>query len=258
MITAPPANAPLANYYSQQGEDFVLDAFFDFRPGGYFVDVGAFDGVHLSNSYIFEQRGWSGICVEAAPRYFELCVKNRPGTRCVHAACMSAEQGPVAFNFERGGLFSGVNADAGLVAREFASRGIPFEGFERLLVPSCTLNGLLGDAVKHVDFASIDVEGSEIDVLEGFDLERYAPRVLLMEGNSQAALATLDQYLASRGYRRARSMRWNHFYVRGEDDFQKMRAVSGSVKLANVPHPVDPALNPLSFPTGVMNFGVDP
>jgi FkbM family methyltransferase len=257
MSNAPLALAPMANYFSQQGEDFLLDAFFGFKPSGYFVDVGAFDGVHLSNSYIFEQRGWSGICVEAAPRYFEMCAKNRPGTRCVHAACMAVEGGPVEFRFERGGLFSGVNANPADVAREFASKGIPFDGFEHISVPSCTLNALLGDSVDEIDFVSIDVEGSEIDVLNGFNLERYRPRVLLMEGNTNAALQALDAYLGPRGYTRVRSMRWNHFYCRTEADIQKLRSVTGSANLMQVPHPADPTLNPLSFPAGPLKFGTD-
>lgn len=40
------------------------------RPG-YFVEVGTFDGVHLSNSYSFELGGWNGLCVEASPRFSE-------------------------------------------------------------------------------------------------------------------------------------------------------------------------------------------
>jgi FkbM family methyltransferase len=235
-------------YYGQQGEDFVLDVFFGFRPRGYFVDVGAFDGIHLSNSYIFEQRGWSGLCIEAAPFYFEMCVRNRPRTRCINAACVDVERGPVEFRFERGGLFSGVNADANQVSREFAARGIEFTGFEQIRVPSCSLNRVLGDSVSEIDFVSIDVEGSEIDVLNGLDLERYRPRVLLLEANGDQPLRALDTWLAPRGYQRARSMRWNHFYARDSADIRRLGEISGSVNLNQVPHPLDPKLNPLSFP----------
>jgi FkbM family methyltransferase len=255
MNNASLASAPLANYYSQQGEDYLLDAFFGFRPNGYFVDVGAFDGVHLSNSYIFEQRGWSGLCIEAAPFYFELCAKNRPGTRCIHAACVAVERGPVEFRFERGGLFSGINVDPNDVAREFATKRIEFEGFEHISVPSCSLNAVLGDSVSEIDFVSIDVEGSEIDVLNGLDLERYRPRVLLLEANNNPALHALDAHLAPRGYHRARSMRWNHFYARDKADILNLHAVSGSANLKQVPHPLDPKLNPLSFPVGPLKFG---
>ncbi|MGH9593778.1 MAG: FkbM family methyltransferase, partial [Bryobacteraceae bacterium] len=203
----------------------------------------------------FEQRGWSGLCIEAAPVYFELCAKNRPASRCIHAACVGAESGPVEFRFERGGLFSGINADTNNVTREFASKGIRFEGFETICVPSCTLNAVLGDTVGEIDFVSIDVEGSEIDVLNGLDLERYRPRVLLLEANNNPALQALDAYLAPRGYHRARSMRWNHFYARGPNEILKLRAVSGTGQLKKTAHPVDSGFNPLSFPAGPLNFG---
>jgi FkbM family methyltransferase len=257
MSNAPLAPAPMANYFSQQGEDYLLDAFFGFKPSGFFVDVGAFDGVHLSNSYIFEQRGWSGICIEAAPLYFEMCARNRPGTRCVHAACMAVEGGPVEFRFERGGLFSGVKANPADVAGEFASKGIAFGGFEHIRVPSCTLDVLLDGGRMEIDFISVDVEGSEIDVLSGIDLERHRPRILLMEANTYPALHALDAYLAARGYRRARSMRWNHFYAVSDADIARLRAVEGAANLKQVPHPLDPALNPLSFPSGPLKFGTD-
>jgi FkbM family methyltransferase len=252
--TSSPPGA-MSNYYSQQGEDFIPDAFFGFRSNGFFVDVGAFDGIHLSNSYIFEQRGWSGICIEAAPLYFDLCVKNRPRTRCIHAACLAAERGPVPFRFERGGLFSGVHADPDGVAKEFANRGLNFEGFENISVPSCSLNGVLGDSVSKINFVSIDVEGSEINVLNGLDLQRYHPRVLMLEANGDEPTQALDAYLAQRGYLRARSMRWNHFYVCTEADFHRLRDISGSAYLNRVPHPLDPKLNPLSFPEGPLHFG---
>ena len=248
MTAVSPAPSPMEHYFSQQGEDYILDAFFGFRPTGFFVDVGAFDGVHLSNSYIFEQRGWSGLCIEAAPIYFDLCAQNRPGTRCIHAACVAVEGGPVEFRFERGGLFSGVKADPNNVTREFASKGIRFEGFENISVPSCTLNAVLGGSVSEIDFVSIDVEGSEIDVLNGLDLDRYRPRVLLLEANNNPALQALDAHLAPRGYHRARSIRWNHFYARDRNDILNLRAVSGSGRLKKTPHPVDPGFNALSFP----------
>jgi len=64
-------------YYAKYGEDFVLWSFFNSQKHGFFVDIGAFDGVYLSNTYSFELRGWEGICVEANPEYTRLLNKNR-------------------------------------------------------------------------------------------------------------------------------------------------------------------------------------
>lgn len=230
----------MTSYVSQQGEDALLDIFFRFQKTGYFVDVGAFDGVHLSNSYVFERRGWSGLCVEAAPVYYELCVKNRPGSRCVNAACLARERGMVEFQFERSGLFSAVNADVDFVKDTFDKTHVPFHGFEKIKVPSATLNGLLGCSVERIDFASIDVEGAEVEVLVGFDLDRYRPRILLLEANTAAERKAIDDHLVPRGYSLARSMNWNHFYVRNEDDRRALRSITVSEKLERAPHPIDP------------------
>src|ERR1043166_2731273 len=58
--------------FSQLGEDCLLAIFFDFKNHGFFIDVGAFDGVYLSNTFAFERLGWSGLCIEAMPEYFDL------------------------------------------------------------------------------------------------------------------------------------------------------------------------------------------
>jgi len=56
-------------FYSQNGEDFLLWSLFKGRKSGFYIDIGAFDGIHLSNSYYFEKNGWDGVCVEAHPEY---------------------------------------------------------------------------------------------------------------------------------------------------------------------------------------------
>jgi FkbM family methyltransferase len=244
-----PYTAGIRPYFSQRGEDALLDEFFQFKPSGYFVDVGAFDGVHLSNSYAFERQGWSGLCVEAAPAYFELCKKNRPRSRCVNFACVgAADRVDVEFHFEPGGLFSGVSVDEAHVSDVHTRNQVPFKGFEIIRVPSATLDSLLGDSVAEIDFVSIDVEGSELDVLAGFDLERYKPRVLLIEANTAEERKALDIHLAPRGYRYARSITWNHFYVRNEEDRRALRAITVSAKLEHPLHPLGTVHGRFGYP----------
>ena len=63
-------------YYGQRGEDFILWSIFqkDPTPGTY-LDIGALDGAHYSNTLSFELAGWKGICVEAHPFYIDICKK---------------------------------------------------------------------------------------------------------------------------------------------------------------------------------------
>jgi FkbM family methyltransferase len=232
-------------YFSQLGEDCLLDRFFGFKETGFFVDVGAFDGVHLSNTYAFERRGWEGLCVEAAPFYYAQCTKNRPRSRCCNVACTAVEKGLVEFQFERSGLFSGIAADVKAVTDVYSRAQLPFDGFDTVRVPSATLNRLLAGTDVRIDFVSIDVEGTEIDVLSGFDLARYRPRVLVVEANSAEERQALVEHLAARGYTLARALAWNHFFVANEEDARRLRGIAVSAKLQQTMHPLGPAHNRL-------------
>ena len=65
--------------YSQYGQDvYLINSIFPDRINGYFVDVGAYDGITLSNTFILEKHlGWSGICIEPNPEAFEKLRANR-------------------------------------------------------------------------------------------------------------------------------------------------------------------------------------
>jgi len=239
-------------YVSQLGEDCLLAIFFEFKHSGYFVDVGAFDGVYLSNSYAFEQIGWSGVCVEPDPRYFDLCVKNRPRSKCINAACLEGDQGMIAFRVEEGGLFSGVTTDENFAASIYRNSAVPFVGFRTVNVPSTSLNTVLADHAGPIDFASIDVEGAELRVLRGLDLERYCPRVLVLEANKPEELQALRTYLNERGYRLARSLAWNHFFVHAEEDFRRLRAIAFTARLEKPTHPLGRLYNRIGDAAGTI------
>jgi FkbM family methyltransferase len=228
----------MPQYFSQLGEDCLLAQFFEFKTDGFFIDVGAFDGIYLSNTYFFERLGWSGVCVEAFQPYFDLCVRNRPGSKCYHAACLDGDRGMVEFRAERGGLFCGIEVDENAVADYYRGAAVPFDGFRSIKVPSTSLDALLLDGIRDIDFASIDVEGAELRVLGGFDLERHRPRVLVIEANTPAQRQEVDNHLRPRGYRAARSMAWNHFYVRKPEDARALRKIEVKTDLERPPHPL--------------------
>ncbi len=89
-------------------------------------------------------------------------------------------------------------------------------------VPCLTLNAILADYREPIDFISIDVEGHELSVLSGFDLQRFAPRVVLLELSPSAHQTGIDAYLSQRGYRRADELGSNIFYV-GEAEHEVFR-----------------------------------
>ena len=55
--------------YSQFGEDIAAHTLLKQYQieHGFYLDVGAYHPVYLSNTYLFYQRGWSGITIEPTP-----------------------------------------------------------------------------------------------------------------------------------------------------------------------------------------------
>src|SRR4051812_34384611 len=83
--------------YSQEGQDRYLDSkIFRKKRDGFFIEIGAYDGIRFSNTYLFEkERGWKGICIEPIPERFDLLRKNRNAV-CIQA-CVSEMSGTADF-----------------------------------------------------------------------------------------------------------------------------------------------------------------
>jgi FkbM family methyltransferase len=227
-------------YYGQEGEDALLWQIFKSKRDGFFIDAGAFDGKYLSNSFSFELEGWSGICVEAIPEFFEMCRRNRPRSISIHAACVAPGQGStVQFEREPLGLLSGIRAhETPDLEGRYRARGMMFPGFTRIEVPARTLDEILAEhppPASGIDFLSIDVEGTELDVLRGFD---NIARVVLVEANTAAQETALRGYMAARGYIAARMVGRNLFFVRNAADAAILKTASFTVRTEALEHPL--------------------
>src|SRR5258706_337902 len=154
------------SYRSQNGEDRWLEAHFDGKRGGFFVEVGAYDGVNLSNTYHFEQSGWTGILVEPDPEMAARCRGARPRSRTFECA-VGAPEGKAEISFFQvagGEEYSTTSLTA--AHRERLDRlGLRWR---EVRVAVRTLDSILEEASpSEVDFVSIDVEGGEMAVLSG-------------------------------------------------------------------------------------------
>jgi len=144
------------------------------KRDGFYVDVGAYDGIVISNSYYFEQIGWAGVLVEPNPTKAALCRKNRPHSRVFECAAVSSRATTeVELHDVPGGeVYSSMVA---LKTYGLSSR--------RISVPARTLDTIL-EEVNPPHFVSIDVEGSEIEELA--DLQQRARRAHTLRGLSVA------------------------------------------------------------------------
>ena len=162
---------------SQAGQDFLIWAeAFNERRNGYFLDIGAFDGVHVSNTFLLERRyGWRGICVEANPDRFAELARNRRST-CLNV-CLDSKEGEVEFALrdELGGI-------AGLSMDSRATGPAPVIRLKtRRLIDVLRENS----APAIIDYLSIDVEGAEDRILLDFDFKAYRFNTITIERPSE-------------------------------------------------------------------------
>lgn len=146
-------------YYGQSLQDKWVCEMLRFKRGGYFVDVGAYDGVQTSNTYALEKElGWRGICVEANRSAFNALVNNRSSIN-VHAA-VSTYNGECHFTNDR-----------------ICGSGEPVECFTlQQLITNCHHWPL------PIDYLSLDVEGHELRILQAFDFS-YDIKLITVEHN---------------------------------------------------------------------------
>lgn len=199
-------------YFSLNQLDRKLEKYVDYN-NGYFVELGANDGVTQSNSLYFEKhRNWRGLLVEPAPQNFLKCRQNRSSRDSIYcAACVSFEYDQEFVRIAYSNLMSTpVSLESDIKdPRAHAKLGDQFLGsgetvFEFGAVAR-TLNSLLLDsnAPKLIDFLSLDVEGAELEVLKGVDHQAFRFKYILVECRD---LPRLSAYLENQGYRFAEQL----------------------------------------------------
>jgi len=176
--------------------DHKLKKYLDF-DNGMFIEAGGNDGLSQSNTYWFERfRGWRGILVEAVPDQARLCRKNRPRAEVVNAALV-ADPAVRSVRIKAAKLMAfipGARSAAEEEAHLQAAIDVQhLTDVPEIEVPATTLSAILAARGNpQVDFFSLDVEGYEIPVLQGMDLERHRPRLILVETkNLNGILGTL-------------------------------------------------------------------
>lgn len=194
-------------YYGLNQLDRKLEKYVNF-DNGYFVELGANDGIKQSNSLYFEKyRGWRGLLIEAAPPNFLKCRQNRALRSVVYcAACVSFDHDQQFVRMVYSDLMStpidsksdisDPVAHAKLGSQYLQNGEINFE----FGAVARTLNSLLLDASapKKIDFLSLDVEGFEQEVLKGVDHDTFRFKYILVECRD---IERMNSYLNGNGYR---------------------------------------------------------
>ena len=171
------------NYYSENTVDrYIREAIFtDFDYRGIMIEVGAGPVTFISNSQHFRETGWRTICYDPNPQFVQQ--HQQAGSECYQMA-ISNFTGTSQFTIVDTGIwspehegisYSAINLRYNLPAEHNQAQQV-------ITVKVDTLNNELTRLnIDHVDILCVDVEGWELEVVEGFDIKKYQPRVIVLE-----------------------------------------------------------------------------
>ena len=197
-------------------EERIIELFSNRRDPGWFIEIGANDGLTQSNTKHLELfKGWQGLLVEPIPaNHLRQSVTRLSSTHKVRAACV-----PPDFNEE---VVELVYANLMTTALSLENEKDPWQhtakGMEHARqeayvfeAPAKTLDEILHavGAPNSIDLFTLDVEGAELDVLRGVNFDKYRFDNLVVEDDNPGAIR---EYLESKGYQLRRQLT-HHDYL---------------------------------------------
>lgn len=188
----------------------LVRKFFENAGPGFYVDVGANHPTRGSQSWHLEEQGWKGILVEPLPDYCALLSAQRTGI-VVQCACSNRVNHGTTMPLVSAHAYSTLNARP-IVRRTIAA--------DHINVQVRTLDSILEEysAPQPLDFLSIDVEGHEVELFDGFSFDRWRPKLVVLEDH------VLDRrkhdYMVKSGYQLVVRMNLDSVYVPQEHGFR--------------------------------------
>lgn len=187
-------------FRGQLGQDHYLwSRYFAGRGDGIFVEIGCSHPTTCNNSYFFERQGWRGHAIDAQDLFADLW-RDQRSTPFHHAAIAGKDETRA---FVRFAPRQGWESDHSGFADHALSESMATMDHEIIDLNCRRLSTLLPD-LGAIDLLMIDVEGAEREVLEGIDLDRLAPRCILIENNrAVGGDESLRDAVCAHGYRLA-------------------------------------------------------
>lgn len=190
--------------YAQWGDDVLVWDYFKEKTDGVFLEAGANHPKSLSQTYLLEKRGWTGILVEPVPECCEMLRAERPGSRVFQNALGAPDQrGMLKLSIP-----SGVSELAAAM-RDGEVAGAGDRVFEAELIT--LTEALVAAGIQRLDYLSLDLEGMELEALKGLDFTRFQPDLVIVEDRLDSL--SRHRYLKSKGYKLVWRNGSNQWYV---------------------------------------------
>ncbi len=169
-----------------------------------FLEFGATDGKHLSNSFTLEENfGWKGVLAEPDPQWHNNLKLNRPNSKIIYECIWKKSDEKMNFFSSEIGAFSTLDdfrySDKDTLPGNTSARNKKGKNFE---VKTISINKVIEDEFKGVSpsYISVDTEGSEFEILNSFDFSKYRPIVFTVEHNFTKLQSKIDQLMIKNKY----------------------------------------------------------
>ena len=162
--------------YSYGGMDSLIEKIFKNKNNGIYVDIGCGHPIKNNNTYLLNKKGWSGVNIDLDKENIELFNLYRPRDHNVSAAISNNEKEVDLFFYHSKSALNTINKDTADYQKAVVSKVKK--------IKTTTLNNVLDySRFKDftIDFLTIDVEGSELLVLENFNFSKYKPKIIVVE-----------------------------------------------------------------------------
>ena len=162
--------------YSYGGMDSLIEKIFKNKNNGIYVDIGCGHPIKNNNTYLLNKKGWSGVNIDLDKENIELFNLYRPRDHNVSAAISNNKKEVDLFFYHSKSALNTINKDTADYQKAVVSKVKK--------IKTTTLNNVLDySRFKDftLDFLTIDVEGSELLVLENFNFSKYKPKIIVVE-----------------------------------------------------------------------------
>ncbi len=166
--------------YSQNGEDLIVDFIFKQLKieSPSYIDIGAFHPTDISNTYLFYQRGCSGMCVEPYSVFYNKIKNKRRRDICLNIGIGVSNESNKDFYIMSSKSLNTFSKNEAERCTSYGNQKI--EKVDK--VPLANINDLINDHFNECpNFISLDVEGLELEILKTFDFIKYRPEVFCIE-----------------------------------------------------------------------------
>jgi FkbM family methyltransferase len=193
-------------YNSQDNQDSYLEnIIFKGYKNGFYVDVGAYDGIRINNTLYFEKyNNWRGINIEANKKLFDKLVINRPNDiNLNYAVCNNDGETEFLCNSGATELISGIKDtfdERHLHRLQFEN--MQYGGTTELIkVKTKKLETIFDEYnVQIINYLSIDVEGAEFEVIKSINFDKVFIDIIAFENNYNDVSIPIIEYLHNKGY----------------------------------------------------------